>query len=181
MLYGSPASRQPVNVTVPHWDIGAVSPAHAVARAKRGAAARRLPSTVVLGGLQSADDNFDDRISELLKGLDVESWTIVTDAQDSDFGRAQVAALKVLAIFRSGFAEIRGRRVTVVGVAPGAETERLHQELAAELPKGYTIARFAVALPGAEPYSFSAYRNESDIIEFSGGQVISNCSTREGT
>jgi esterase/lipase superfamily enzyme len=166
-----------------NWDVGLVSPSHAAARAKQGAIrdaawyARRLPSVVVLGGYYSADDDRDNQINEFLRGLEVASWTDVTEVLDSDFGRAQAAALKVLAKFKSGFVEIRGRRVTVDGVASDSETELIRQQVAVDLPRGYTIARLAVSPPGAEPYSFSAYRNENDVIELSG--FIPNDTARE--
>jgi esterase/lipase superfamily enzyme len=167
-----------------HWDVGPVSPGHAAARVKQGAAmrdaawyARRLPSVVVFGGQYSADNSLDGHINELLQGTDVTSWMEVTETLDSDFGRAQAAALKVLAIFKSGFVEIRGRRVTVDGVASGPEKERIQKQLAADLPSGYTLARLAVVPPDAEPYAFSAYRNESQVIELSG--LVPNDAARE--
>jgi esterase/lipase superfamily enzyme len=167
-----------------NWDVGLVSPSHAAARAKQSAAirdaawyARRLPSLVVLGGYYSADDDPDDQIHEFLREVEVASWTDVAEALDSDFGRAQAAALKVLAKFKSGFVEIRGRRVTVDGVASDSETERIRKQLAVDLPRGYTIARLAVSPSDAEPYSFSAYRNWDNVIELSG--FIPNDTARE--
>ncbi len=158
-----------------YLNLGPVSPAHAASKAKQRTTipqaawyARRLPSAVVLAGLSAADDDFDDRVSALFKGLEVESWIDRSNAAGSDFARAQMAALKALATLASGFVEIRGQRVTVDAVSSGSDVEALRRQLAAELPPGYAIARLAVVPPEAAPYAFSAYHDGGEVIELSG-------------